>query len=219
MFIIHGTFLSILGQGVLLKGRSHTRKSTLALELIHRGHQLVADDAVWFEQKDGQVWGKSPPNTQDFIHSRELGLLNVRKLFGHQAICACTELNLVVHLVANPKKNITGHPSLQNNRPLQKLPILDSGKAQFERAPQFTWVNEDASENCNAASIQNRQFPQRSNEDTLILGVNIPTLIVPATLTYAILLEVALRNLQLKKAGYSAMDEFAARNELKTYDN
>lgn len=51
------------------------------------------------------------------------------------------------------------------NRSLSKLPILDSGKAQFERVPEFTWGNEDANENCNTASIQNRQFRKRSNDE------------------------------------------------------
>lgn len=104
MFTIPGTFLEVWGVGVLLKGPSGAGKSVLALELIQRGHPFVADDAIWLEKKRDGLFGQCPPQTQDFMHIREFGIINVRKIFGNSAICLNTELKLVIALGLDEEK-------------------------------------------------------------------------------------------------------------------
>lgn len=104
--VIPGTCLQIFGQGVLLKGDSGTGKTLLCLELIHRGHKLVADDAVSLDAKGSQIFAKCPPQIQDFIYVKELGIINARKIFGPSAICLQTELKLVIQLSTDMEKQI-----------------------------------------------------------------------------------------------------------------
>ena len=76
---LHGVFMDVLGVGVLITGDSGAGKSELALELISRGHGLVADDIVEFSRIAPTVLeGRCPPMLQDFIEVRGLGILNIR---------------------------------------------------------------------------------------------------------------------------------------------
>lgn len=96
---LHGVLMEIQGEGVLLSGDSGVGKSELALELLSRGHRLVADDAPQFTQHaDGGIEGICPPPLQDFIEVRGLGVVNVRVLFGDGAIAASTRLTLILRL-------------------------------------------------------------------------------------------------------------------------
>jgi HPr kinase/phosphorylase len=109
-----GTFIVVLGHGVLLQGPSGIGKSDLALALIDRGHsQLVADDSVTFyrDQKDN-VDGYCPPLLQDFLEIRGLGILNMRQMFGDQALCHHHSLNLLIQLTVSPQlsdERLRGH--------------------------------------------------------------------------------------------------------------
>lgn len=97
--ILHGVLMEILGQGVLLSGDSGVGKSELALELMSRGHSLVADDAPQFVRlADGAVEGTCPPPLQDFLEVRGLGVINVRVMFGAAAVTAATRLTLILRL-------------------------------------------------------------------------------------------------------------------------
>jgi len=96
---LHGVLMEIMGRGVLLSGASGAGKSELALELITRGHRLVADDAPCVTRLDGGVLeGVCPPALQDFLEVRGLGVINVRVMFGGAAIVSRVELALAVHL-------------------------------------------------------------------------------------------------------------------------
>lgn len=96
---LHGVFLEILGLGVLLAGPSGIGKSELALGLINHGHKLVADDSVDFIlQSDGSLLGHCHPILQDFLEVRGLGPLNVRAMFGDNAIKANQALHLIINI-------------------------------------------------------------------------------------------------------------------------
>src|SRR5690606_11362505 len=96
---LHGVFMDVLGVGVLITGDSGAGKSELALELISRGHGLVADDVVEFSRVAPTVLeGRCPPMLQDFIEVRGLGILNIRTIFGETACRRKMRLRLVCHL-------------------------------------------------------------------------------------------------------------------------
>lgn len=89
--------------GVLILGSAGIGKSELALDLVSRGHALVADDSpVFTQQADGRWLGRCPFPLQDLLEVRGLGILNIRCLFGEQAICAEHPLDLVIRLEETP---------------------------------------------------------------------------------------------------------------------
>jgi HPr kinase/phosphorylase len=96
---LHGVFMEVYSIGVLITGESGAGKSELALELLTRGHRLVADDAPEFTQIAPDVIdGHCPEILQDLLEVRGLGVLNVREMFGHTAVKPSKYLRLVVHL-------------------------------------------------------------------------------------------------------------------------
>jgi len=110
----HGVFMDVLGLGVLITGNSGVGKSELGLELISRGHGLVADDVVEIYKIAAQTLeGRCPAMLKDFLEVRGLGMLNIRTIFGETAVRPKMKLKLVVHL----------------DRPSQ------SGAAETERLP------------------------------------------------------------------------------------
>ncbi len=97
---VHGVFMDVLGLGVLITGESGLGKSELALELISRGHGLVADDAVDLSRTAPHVIdGHCPPLLQNMLEVRGLGLLNIRTIFGEASVRRKMKLKLIVHLV------------------------------------------------------------------------------------------------------------------------
>jgi HPr kinase/phosphorylase len=96
---LHGVFMEIFTIGVLITGSSGCGKSELALELLNRGHRLIADDAPEFTQISPEIIdGTCPEALQDCLEVRGLGVLNVRRMFGDAAVKANKFLRLIVHL-------------------------------------------------------------------------------------------------------------------------
>ena len=96
---LHGVLMEVNSIGVLITGESGTGKSELALELITRGHRLVADDAPEFTLiAPDVVDGTCPEMLRDLLEVRGLGVLNVREMFGHTAVKPSKYLRLIIHL-------------------------------------------------------------------------------------------------------------------------
>ena len=104
----HGVFIEVLGVGVLLTGNAAIGKSELALELISRGHRLIADDAPEFARIAPDIIdGRCPPILSDFLEVRGLGILNIRSMFGDSAIKQHKYLQLIIHLKQLPHDELT----------------------------------------------------------------------------------------------------------------
>jgi len=96
---LHGVFMEVMGTGVLITGASSIGKSELALELLTRGHRLIADDAAEFARIAPDLLnGTCPEMLRDFIEVRGLGILNVRAMFGASAIKHNRNLRLIIVL-------------------------------------------------------------------------------------------------------------------------
>jgi len=97
---MHGVFMDILGMGVLITGESGLGKSELGLELISRGHGLVADDAVdLFRINQATIEGRCPELLRNRLEVRGIGLLDIKAIFGETAVRRKLRLKLIVHLV------------------------------------------------------------------------------------------------------------------------
>ncbi len=96
---LHGVYLEVLGVGVLLAGLSGIGKSELALELVTRGSRLIADDIIEFRKiSPDTISGMCPKILKDFIEVRGLGILNIRAMFGDNALINRKKLNLIINL-------------------------------------------------------------------------------------------------------------------------
>lgn len=96
---LHGVFLDVFGVGVLLTGKSSIGKSELALELISRGHKLIADDSVdMYKVSVDTVFGRSPDLLKHYIEVRGLGIVNIRTIFGESAVRPSMRLRLIIEL-------------------------------------------------------------------------------------------------------------------------
>lgn len=96
--VIHGVFMNIYGKGVIIKGDSGVGKSEIALELIKRGHQLIADDAVELYHVGHGIIGKAPEVLKNLLEIRGIGVIDVSKMFGAGAVLSRDNVDLVIHL-------------------------------------------------------------------------------------------------------------------------
>src|SRR6266571_1447472 len=113
----HGVCMDVLGLGVLITGESGVGKSELGLELISRGHGLVADDIVEISRIAANTLdGRCPPMLRDFLEVRGLGLLNIRTIFGETAVRPKMKLKLIAHLEK---------PRPEGRDPGERLPLAD----------------------------------------------------------------------------------------------
>ncbi len=95
---VHGELLEVFGVGVLIMGKSSVGKSETALDLVNRGHRLIADDMVDIIASNNRLTGSSPENIRHYMEIRGLGIINVRRLYGSGAVKMSTEIDLVIEL-------------------------------------------------------------------------------------------------------------------------
>lgn len=95
----HGVLVEVYGEGILLLGESGVGKSEAAIELVKRGHRLIADDAVEIRKVSNKTLvGSSPENIRHFMELRGVGIINARRLFGIGAVKMTEKINMVVQL-------------------------------------------------------------------------------------------------------------------------
>lgn len=95
---VHGELLEVFGIGVLIMGKSSVGKSETALDLVNRGHRLVADDMVDIVAIDNKLNGSAPDNIRHYMEIRGLGIVNVRRLYGTGSVKNSTQIELVIEL-------------------------------------------------------------------------------------------------------------------------
>lgn len=123
---LHGVFMEVLGTGVLITGESSIGKSELALELITRSHRLIADDAAIFSRQAPNVLnGTCPPILKDFMEVRGLGVLNIRAMYGENAIKQNKHLRLIIHMEKMSIESQQQVDRLYGNRTIRKILDVD----------------------------------------------------------------------------------------------
>ena len=160
----HGVLLDVYGVGVLLSGKSGVGKSEAALELVKRGHQLVADDIVDICRiSDDRLIGTCPEKIRHFMEIRGIGIIDVKALYGVGAVSVSKTIDLIIELEA--------------------------------------WDN-------------NKIYDRIGYEDHTIelMGVYVPYQVMPVKpgRNLAIIVEVAARNLSLKRMGHNAAREITS---------
>lgn len=111
----HGVLVEVYGEGCLLTGDSGVGKSETAIELIKRGHRLVADDAVEIRRTaQTTLYGQSPENIRHFIELRGIGIINARKLFGMGAIKLQEKIDMVINLEQWDRAKVYDRMGLDN---------------------------------------------------------------------------------------------------------
>ncbi|MGN1124326.1 MAG: HPr(Ser) kinase/phosphatase [Eubacterium sp.] len=97
----HGVLVEVYGEGVLITGESGAGKSEAAIELIKRGHRLIADDAVEIRRiNDNTLMGNSPSNIRHFVELRGIGIIDARRIFGMGAVKPNEKIDMVIQLEA-----------------------------------------------------------------------------------------------------------------------
>ena len=170
----HGVLVDVYGVGVLLTGESGVGKSEAALELVKRGHRLVADDVVDISRiSETRLIGECPEMVRHFMEIRGIGIIDIRAMYGIGAVSRRKSIDLVMHM---------------------------------ER-----WVEGKAYDRLGL-----------SDDYVTIMGVKVPHQVMPVRegRNLAIIIEVAARNLSLKKMGYNAASELDRRlNEMISRKN
>jgi HPr kinase/phosphorylase len=169
---VHGVLMDVVGVGVLLEGKSGIGKSECALDLILRGHRLVADDAIHIDKLGpATLVGRGDDLTRHHMEIRGLGIINIRDLFGLTATTLRKKVELVIRLEE--------------------------------------W---DAVKEYDRLGLEDRT--------TGILGVSLPTLLVPVSpgRNLAAIVDVAVRNHLLKQLGVHSARELVARQERRAVE-
>lgn len=96
---MHGVLLEVSGIGVMLTGNSGMGKSETAMELVHRGHRLVADDNVILKKIQNKIIGNAPERIRHFMEVRGIGIINVQSMFGVGSVLNSKEVDLVIELM------------------------------------------------------------------------------------------------------------------------
>ena len=160
----HGVLLDVYGIGVFLSGKSGVGKSEAALELVKRGHQLVADDVVDICRiSDDRLIGTCPEKIRHLMEIRGIGVIDVKAMYGIGAVTVSKSIDLIIEL-----------ETWDENKAYDRIGIQD--------------------------------------QTTEIMGVSVPHQVMPIKpgRNLAIIVEVAARNLSLKRTGYNAARELSA---------
>ena len=111
----HGVLVEVYGEGVLLLGESGVGKSETAIELIKRGHRLVADDAVEIRKvSDKTLVGSSPANIRHFMELRGVGIINARRIFGMGSVKMTEKVDMVISLEQWDKTKVYDRMGMTN---------------------------------------------------------------------------------------------------------
>ncbi|MBR5520812.1 MAG: HPr(Ser) kinase/phosphatase [Oscillospiraceae bacterium] len=95
----HGVLMEVFGEGIFITGDSGVGKSETAIELVKRGHRLIADDAVEIRRlSNKKLVGQSPANIQNFIELRGVGIINIARTYGASAVKLTQEIDMVIEL-------------------------------------------------------------------------------------------------------------------------
>jgi len=112
----HGVLVEVYGEGILITGESGIGKSEAAIELVKRGHRLIADDAVEIRRiAPTTLVGSAPPVLKHYIEIRGIGVINVAKLFGIGAVKDSTNIDLVINMVYWKDGNVYDRLGLEEN--------------------------------------------------------------------------------------------------------
>ncbi len=133
---LHGVFMEVMAIGVLITGPSGIGKSELALELITRGHRLIADDAPHFSRIAPDIInGVCPEALCDYLEVRGMGVINIRKLYGDSAIKKNKYLRLIVRLEPMSKKQLLCLDRLEGGHNSKKILDIDIPEITLPVAP------------------------------------------------------------------------------------
>ena len=130
--IVHGVLVDVYGEGVLITGDSGIGKSEVALELIRRGHRLVADDAVEIKKvSEVTLFGQAPELTKHLLELRGIGVLDVREMFGVECVKDTANIDIVINLEEWDGRQEYDHMGLEehftsfmdNQVPLYNVPL------------------------------------------------------------------------------------------------
>ena len=111
----HGVLVEVYGEGILLVGDSGVGKSETAIELIKRGHRLIADDAVEIRRVSKKsLVGTAPENIRHFIELRGIGIINARRIFGMGAVKLTDKIDMVINLEIWDKTKVYDRMGMEN---------------------------------------------------------------------------------------------------------
>ncbi|MBQ2756374.1 MAG: HPr(Ser) kinase/phosphatase, partial [Oscillospiraceae bacterium] len=112
----HGVLVEVYGEGILLLGESGIGKSETAIELVKRGHRLIADDAVEIRRVSNRTLvGSSPENIRHFLEMRGVGIINARRLFGMGAVKMTEKIDTVINLEVWDQNKVYDRMGMENN--------------------------------------------------------------------------------------------------------
>ncbi|OGI41240.1 MAG: HPr(Ser) kinase/phosphatase, partial [Candidatus Muproteobacteria bacterium RBG_16_62_13] len=133
---VHGVYMEVMGMGLLITGEAGIGKSEIALELLSRGHRLIADDAVEFIRVGPDVLvGQCIGGLSDYLEVRGLGILNVRMMFGETAVRHKKKLHLVVRLQQLKKSEMGRIDRLQAKQLTRRILDVEVSEVALFVAP------------------------------------------------------------------------------------